>query len=593
MKLPHFIIEVANVHGGEKAKVIKLIKKFSKLDYHNLGIKFQPFKYNLIALSDYSWFETYKELFIKESDWLEIIDLAKENFSSIWLDLFDLYGVQILKKNIDRVFGIKLQASVLDNYEVYNALSSINLNKKRLMINISGYEIEEIERILGNYRKLNADELIIQIGYQAYPTKISDTALNKIFLLKEAFPSTRICFADHVSSEDTFSQRVPLVVVMAGCELIEKHICLNRAETKYDFFSALEYHEINNILKDIKNLIESHSNQFIPKAELDYLEKSIQQPVLRQNKKQGQLISHKEILFRRTKQKGISSEELFDMQVDFGILKQDINKNSTLNSKNFKKAKIAVIVACRMKSSRLKHKAILPINGIPSVERCLENCLMMPNVNEVILATSILKEDTILKNHTLNGKVKFWQGDPDDVIKRYIGTCEYYNIDVIIRVTADCPVISPEIAQHLLQAHFSNGADYTCANKHASGSASEIYNVESLKRVIHYLEKAEYSEYMTAYMQNNTDIFKVNVVDLPPQLVRPYRVTLDYQEDLVMFEKLYEKLEENGLNFFLENVFKILDQNPDIARINNHLTSRYQTDQELIDKLKKVTRITL
>lgn len=256
-----------------------------------------------------------------------------------------------------------------------------------------------------------------------------------------------------------------------------------------------------------------------------------------------------------------------------------------------KDRRVAVIVACRMKSSRLKKKAILPILGVPSVERCLQNCLMIPHANQVILATSTVEEDAILSEYTLGGKVKFWKGDPDDVITRYLGACEEYGVDVIIRVTADDPVVSPEIAEILIHEHFKSGADYTAPRKYAMGSNSEVYNVSALRQVIELLGRADYSEYMTWYMRNNADIFKVNIVDLPEELVRDYRLTLDHPEDLKMFTRLYEELELRGHRPYLKRVFEILDENPSIVSLNNFLQAKYHTDQSLIDTLNYVTKI--
>ena len=49
---------------------------------------------------------------------------------------------------------------------------------------------------------------------------------------------------------------------------------------------------------------------------------------------------------------------------------------------------------------------------------------------------------------------------------------------------------------------------------------------------------------MTWYMRNNPEFFSLNILDLPEELVRDYRLTLDYQEDLDMFNVLFNKLEE-------------------------------------------------
>jgi N,N'-diacetyllegionaminate synthase len=221
----------------------------------------------------------------------------------------------------------------------------------------------------------------------------------------------------------------------------------------------------------------------------------------------------------------------------------------------------------------------------------LSNCLLFPHARSVILATSDLEEDRQLEDYTLGGRVKFWRGDPEDVIQRYLGVCKAYDIDVVIRVTADCPVVSPEIAAVLLESHFATGADYTAPKEYAVGSNSEIYNVEALKRVIHYLKRADYSEYMTWYMQNNADIFKVNIVDLSPDLVRDYRLTLDYKEDLEMLERLYAELEHRQLEPTLRNIFEILDSHQDIVALNKDMEVCYRTDQELINRLNHVTRI--
>lgn len=591
-KLPHFILELANFHGGNPDKIVELINKFSKLNYNNLGIKFQAFKYNKIALPDYDWYDVYKKLFITKNNWGEIIRLAHDKISKVWLDIFDLYGIEILEKNMAKIYGIKLQAGVLNNGEIISSLSKMDLrSNKELIINISGYELSEIEDIISNFNKLKFKKIILQIGFQNYPTNIKDTSLRKIEIIKNCFPEYEISFADHISAKDKYAQTFPIYACLKGCTYIEKHVCLNRSEVVYDYFSALEYKEIKKILEEIKKVLESYSSRFIPITEKIYLEKTIEKPIIKNKINPGQIVSKDDLIFRRTNKIGIPIKKINGMQSNFYILNKDLNKYSTLNVEDFKKAKIGVIVAVRMKSSRLKNKAILPIQGIPSIERCLENCLKIKFVNEVIMATSTLKEDQILKDYTLRGKVKFWKGDPDDVISRYLSVCEKYGIDIIIRVTGDCPVVSPEISEILLKSHFEQGADYTAANEYAVGSNCGIYNVEALKRVIFYFGKANYSEYMNSYLINNPEIFKINIVDLPDTLIRNYRLTLDYKDDLDMFNLLFQKLKQYNYEPNLLNIFKVLDNHPEIAKINSHIKLRYKIDKCLIEKLNKVTKI--
>ena len=590
-KIPYLIYEIANTHAGNIAYAEELIYSLSHIAYKKSGVKFQPFYYDSIALPDCEGYPVYKKLYFDINQWSSLIRLASTTIGDVWLDIFDTYGVEVLVKNLKQVQGIKLQASVLENQEVYGRLSECSLNNIKLIINIAAHGLESITSFILKFSQLNVHELILQVGFQAYPTQVKDVLLNKINTLKYHYPELKICFADHTSGTDNFATIVPLIASLSGCEYIEKHVCLNRATTEYDHHSSLEIAEIENLCRDFEKLQTCFSSSFISDAEKVYLNNSQQIPVLRTSKSAGVLLTKEDFIYRRTKQSGILFSEIEDMQNKKYILSSEKDMQSTLNRKDFKKANIGVIVAGRMKSTRLQKKAILPIAGIASIERCLQNCLLISEADQVILATSTVEEDTELEVYATDGNVKFWQGDPEDVISRYLGACEQFGIDIIVRVTADCPVISPEIVTLLLNSHFESGADYTGTNKCAVGTAAEIYNVSALKRVISHFGKAGFSEYMTWYMRNNQDFFKVNTIDLPAKFIRDYRLTLDFPEDLEMFNRLYFELDKNGSPPTLKNVFEVLDKHSDIVKINNHMEVVYRSDKKLINQLNKVTRM--
>jgi len=590
-ELPHIILETANFHGGDVSQLQQAIETFSQLDYPEKGIKFHAFKPGNVVLPDFSWYPVVKNFFVAEKDWAELIRLAVEKGFQVWLDLFCVYGVEILEKNLDHVRGIKLQPSTLDNLEITGSLEKLPLSGKESIINVAGLELSEIASYINRFETFHFKKIILQMGFQDYPTRVEDSSLKKVDILRAAFPGYELSYADHISGESGFAVNFPVYAYLKGCSYIEKHICNNRKETKYDAAAALEYEEMAALIRELQQVRQCMSPGFITANEKKYFDKSIQKPVLKKGLKKGQLVATQDLLFRRTDRSGMNLKELKTLQQNYFILNREMQELDTLTFKDFKKPKIAAIAAVRMKSSRLKQKAILPIQGMSSIERCLENCLKFPLIDEVILATSTLEEDAVLKEYTLQGKAKFWQGDPEDVISRYLGACEKYGIDVIIRVTGDCPVISPEIAGFLLKAHFAAGADFTESRRFAVGSNSQVYNVEALERVIQLVGKADYSEHMTLYMTNNPHIFKVNYVDLPEELVRDYRLTLDYPEDLEMFNELFKKLQEENLDSTLVNVFKILDENPHIPKINAHKTLVYKTDKDLIRLLNEKTTI--
>ena len=590
-KLPEIIFEIANSHDGNKKKLISIINEIYALRYKNKSIKFQIFSANGIAETDYKWYPVYKEITFSKKFWSSTLRKAHSLVNRIWIDIFDEFGLNVFKENITIISGIKLQASTLENLTLTNMLAKLDLSNIDLIINISGYSISEIKNFLVQFRNLNFKNIILQIGFQNYPTKIKHTGLQKIPLLKEKFDNM-ICVADHVDGTKSESLDIPIFGLAMGANMIEKHVCIERMKTKYDYFSSLEPNELSRFIKKLLSFVKSSSGEFVQKEEKEYLIQSLQLPLTKNKLASNSLVNSSNVIFKRTNKSGLTFRSIKELQQKFYILKNNIDIKNTIKRKDFKKASIGVIVAGRMKSSRLKKKAILKINGKESIKICLESCLKIKQAHKVILATSTKKDDEILSKYLpKNKKVHFFQGHPENVIKRYIDASEKNDINVIIRVTADCPFVSSQIATILLDSHFKEGADYTAAKNFSVGTSCEIINLSALKKIALHFKRAQYSEYMTWYFQNNKKVFKINLVDLPNSLIRDYRLTLDYEEDLMMFDKMARDLSGDKLE--INQIFNYLDNNHETRDINSHLTLKYKADKELIKTLNTKTKIVI
>ena len=586
------ILEVANCHGGDINYLYNLIDKYSNFDKkEKFGIKFQPFKYDLIATETYSWYPVYKDLFFTKKEWEDIIQKAFIT-KDIWLDIFYEYGLEILEENLDKIEGIKFQTSILDNLIIFRRLKKINTFNLKIILNIAGRTLDEIDSIINRYSLLKFKEIYLEVGFQGYPTSIEDCGISKIAILKERYNNIKIVFADHTDSQTDEAIILPLLVGVNCCDIIEKHIMLDRENTKYDFYSSLTFEQYKKFIDEQKKYFNLKNKKFINEKEKEYLKKTLQIPILNKDKKAGELIDiENDFEFKRNDSYGLNIVELKKYVSEKYILNSDRKKGETIRKEDIRKANIAVIIACRLKSTRLKRKALLKIGSISSVEMCIKNILKFKDVNSVVLATSTTEEDSELKNYTYNKNVIFHQGDPDDVIQRYLDIIEKKNFDVIIRVTGDCPYLSSDIAETVLNSHFEKGAEYSNGVGAAVGTNLEVINSLSLKEVKKYFSKADYSEYMTWYFQNNPEEFKLNYVDLPEKWKRNYRLTLDYQEDLDLFNKIEKYFVEEKIEYSIDKLYEYLDDHPDVVKINSHLTLKYKTDTELIETLNRVTKI--
>lgn len=586
---PYIIIETANTHGGDFDYLIELILAFSEYG-ENFGIKFQPFHYDGIALPDYSAYDIYKILFFSKEQWKKAIKHANKT-KHVWLDIFDWYGIEVLRENIKNIHGIKLQSSVLENHEVFDSLKKIDLSGTRLIVNVAARPVYSIKKIINKTETLlNPQEVLLEFGFQSYPTILGDSGLSKILPLKKRFKN-RLVFADHVDGKSDDAITLPLVAFTCGVEVIEKHVMLENKKTSFDYYSSLTPARFREMITQLDLYSGLFKMPFINEKERNYLEKTLMIPVLNKDKKEGSIINlSKDLVFRRTNQKGLGFEDILKMQGKLCVLANAKKAGESLNSGDFRKARIGSIIACRMKSNRLPQKALADINGFHAVELCIKNTLKIKNIHSVTLATSYLREDSVLKDYCYSTKAKFFQGDPIDVVKRFIEVAEKENLDVIVRQTADNVFMFDEIFQILLKEHFAKGADYTSAKDAALGTNFEIFDLNALKLIKKHFPKADYSEYMTWYFRNNPEYFTINLVELPDNFIRDYRLTLDYPEDLKMFNSLLKNV-PGGNEATLPVIFNFLDNNPKIASINQGMNVVYKQDKSLIDTLNKVTKI--
>ena len=589
--MSYTIIEVANTHGGNESYLNALLDSFSFYK-NNTGIKFQPLHPDNLATKDFVAYDIYKKLHFNPKQWEFFIEKAKKT-KDVWLDLFDDYGFEILESNLNLVHGIKLQVSVLFNFALMQKLSLIDLSNIKLIINVASLTEEEIKY---HYEKvkdtLNVKEILIEVGFQAYPTAATDSGLSKIEIVKKLF-NCKIVFADHIDGKDELALWLPILALTAGADYIEKHVMLSDAfKTEYDFYSSITPEKFAILTERIEMYSTLMKQPFINTREELYLTNSILKPILKNDKSSGQGLSLvRDLDYKRSNQKGLNAIEIEKLLQSYHVLASDVNLGFTLQRHHFKKATVAVIIAARLKSSRLKEKALLKIGDLTSVEKCIKNACSFENVNSVILATSTLESDDALKDYTFSNAVVFHKGDPEDVVDRYLQIIRKLKIDVVVRVTADNPFIDNEILQILLESHFKTGADYTTAKDAAIGTNLEIINASALEKVKSFFPSADYSEYMTWYFANNADYFELNYVNLPEALVRPYRLTLDYDEDLEMFRKIEESLSPKNSEYTLRDVFEFLDANSDINDINSHIQAKYKTDQSLITTLNEKTKI--
>jgi spore coat polysaccharide biosynthesis protein SpsF (cytidylyltransferase family) len=251
---------------------------------------------------------------------------------------------------------------------------------------------------------------------------------------------------------------------------------------------------------------------------------------------------------------------------------------------------IVVFVPSRLKSTRYPNKGISDIHGITAIERTLINAQSIKGVDKVILATSTEAIDEPLLRCNLDGNIEVVKGSEEDVLARIIPYIEKNKPDYIIRVTGDCPLVSAELAELLIQSHIETGADLTYTpSKTALGIACEIYKAESLLKLRTYFPQTLHSEYLIYYFTNNRNLFQVNEFLAPEKFIKNWRLTFDEPNDLELLRKIYSVLDIKNRSVSFDEVIGFFDRYPEAAQININNIVKYRDNQDLISYLKNAT----
>lgn len=194
---------------------------------------------------------------------------------------------------------------------------------------------------------------------------------------------------------------------------------------------------------------------------------------------------------------------------------------------------IGVIIQARMGSTRLPGKVLKLIADKTLLDHVLGRVTLLPGLVEVVVATSDLPRDDGIVRHCQAKGVTVFRGDETDVLDRYYRCAIKNRLEHIVRLTADNPFTDIEELQRLVEQHLTQQNDYT----HSFGSlplgvGAEIFAFSALERSARDGQAPNYREHVNEYIQENPDLFKIGVLEIPAAKIKPeIRLTVDTEAD--------------------------------------------------------------
>ncbi|MFC1711962.1 cytidylyltransferase domain-containing protein [Patescibacteria group bacterium] len=240
--------------------------------------------------------------------------------------------------------------------------------------------------------------------------------------------------------------------------------------------------------------------------------------------------------------------------------------------------KVGAIIQARMGSSRLPGKVLLKIENKTVLGHIVARLRMCKKIDILVVATTTRKEDDLIEDYCKKKNLKFHRGLEEDVLARFYNTAKKFNLDIILRVTADDPFVDPDNIDEMINSHIKMDADltYTKDMPLGCGLGMVVFNFSSLKKTYQKTKKTHprYREHIDEYILNNPRKFKINVLNAKKNLKRPdYRLTLDTKKDLILIKKIFRRLYK-GKPIKLKNVVQCLDNNLSMLKINSKVIQK-------------------
>lgn len=238
------------------------------------------------------------------------------------------------------------------------------------------------------------------------------------------------------------------------------------------------------------------------------------------------------------------------------------------------------IVQARMGSSRLPGKVLRPIVGKPMLELLVERIAAVPAFKRVVVATSERPGDQIIVETMKRRGIDCFAGSEKDVLDRFYSAALTYKGDPILRVTADCPLVDPDIISDLIEFYNAGEYDYVGVaagagaadldgGRYPDGLDAEYMSVQTLERAWKEATQSADREHVTPYIWRNPHLFRIGSLRAPRDYSQ-LRWTVDHESDFILIDQIYRELYSSKPFFTMEDILNLLQDRPELRDINSH-----------------------
>jgi spore coat polysaccharide biosynthesis protein SpsF len=233
------------------------------------------------------------------------------------------------------------------------------------------------------------------------------------------------------------------------------------------------------------------------------------------------------------------------------------------------------VIQARMGSTRLPGKVLADIGGRSMLGRVCDRVRRAETIDRCVVATSEAPADRAIVEACRRLDVGCFCGSEHDVLDRFQQAAVYHGADVIVRITADCPLIDPEVTDRVVRAYLSRRPDYasnTLVRTWPRGLDTEVMTAAALARAAREATEPYQRAHVTPYLYQHPQRFRLLAVRDRDD-ASEHRWTVDTPEDLEFVRNVYDRLGRDCV-FSWRDALGLLADEPGLAALNRHVRQK-------------------
>lgn len=232
-----------------------------------------------------------------------------------------------------------------------------------------------------------------------------------------------------------------------------------------------------------------------------------------------------------------------------------------------------IIIQARMTSKRLPGKVLKDVSGRPMLAQQVRRLRKCEAADAIVIATTENRADDPVADLARDLGIACFRGSEQDVLGRYVGAAREARADVVVRVTADCPLIDPGVVDRVIReltdhSHECDYASNVLSRTYPRGLDTEAFFFDALLRAGRLARSPQAREHVTlVIVRDFREAFLCRSVEQEGDN-SSHRWTVDTEADLEFVRTVYEEMQLGSEVLPYCDILAFLRGRPDIVQIN-------------------------